>query len=60
MYTYVYRLRDSPPAALPPRAPRRAPPPDWGGHTPRYYTKPQTTIQSPNRLYKALGDYTKP
>ena len=40
---------------------------EWGGDTSRYYTKPQKTIQSSNKLYKAPGtqyraptDYTKP
>ena len=26
---------------------------DWGGDTSRYFTKPQNSIQSPDRLYKA-------
>ena len=33
---------------------------DWGGDTSGYWTKPQKTIQSPNRLYKAPKQYTKP
>ena len=33
---------------------------DWGGDAPRYYTKPQKTIQSAKRLYKAQTNYTKP
>ena len=31
-----------------------------GGESPTDYTKPQQTIQSPNRLYKAPKHYTKP
>ena len=30
-----------------------------GGEAPKDYTKPQQTIQSPNRSYKAPTDYTK-
>ena len=33
---------------------------DWGGDTSGYYTKPQKTIQSPDRQYKAPTDNTKP
>ena len=33
---------------------------DWGGDTSEDYTKPHKTIQSPDRLYKAPTDYTKP
>ena len=33
---------------------------DWCEDTPRYYTKPQKTIQSPDRLHKAPTNYTKP
>ena len=33
---------------------------DWGGDTSGYHTKLQDTIQSPDRLYKDMADYTKP
>ena len=33
---------------------------DWNGDTPRYYTQPQNTIQSPKKLYRAPTDCTKP
>ena len=31
-----------------------------GGEAPQDFTKPQQTIQSPNRQYKAPTDYTNP
>ena len=33
---------------------------NWAGDTSGYYTKPQKTRQSPDRLYKASTDYTEP
>ena len=32
---------------------------DWGRDTPKDYTKPRRTKQSPNRQYKAPTDYTQ-
>ena len=58
MMPYKYRLCPVGPPAEGPRG--GGPPAEGPAEAPKDFTKPQQTIQSPDRLYKAPTDYTKP